>query len=146
MVTSNQVQHTDYSGQNWEDCAVRCEATPGCDCWNWNPAYMICRSDTGCYNYSTGECQAPSPLTGLIGGTRGCTAHSSVAGWATCSDTPPYSSLAIYEQEEVICSSSISNVLAESSCRFFIPRRGTSASCSVWSPAGTLTGAQTTPW
>ena len=49
VVTSNQVQHTDYSGQNWEDCAVRCEATPGCDCWNWNPAYMICRSDTGCY-------------------------------------------------------------------------------------------------
>ena len=48
VVTSNQVQHTDYSGQNWEDCAVRCEATPGCDCWNWNPAYMICRSDTGC--------------------------------------------------------------------------------------------------
>ena len=43
------MQHTDYSGQNWEDCAVRCEATPGCDCWNWNPAYMICRSDTGCY-------------------------------------------------------------------------------------------------
>ena len=103
-------------------------------------------TDTGCYNYSTGECQAPSPLTGLIGGTRGCTAHSSVAGWATCSDTPPHSSLAIYEQEEVIRCSSIPNILTRSSCRFCIPRRGTSASCSVWSPAGTPTGAQPTPW
>ena len=92
-------------------------------------------TDTGCYNYSTGECQAPSPLTGLIGGTRGCTAHSSVAGWATCSDTPPYTSLAIYEQEEVIRYSNIHNILTRSSCRFCIPRRGTSASCSVWSPA-----------
>ena len=68
-------------------------------------------TDTGCYNYSTGECQAPSPLAGLIGGTRGCTAHSSVAGWATCTDTPPHSSLAIYEQEEVIRCSSIPNIL-----------------------------------
>ena len=120
VVTSNQVQHTDYSGQNWEDCAVRCEATPGCDCWNWNPAYMICRSDTGCYvrmhryagcyNYSTGECQAPSPLTGLIGGTRGCTAHSSVAGWVTCTDTPPYDSLANYEKEEVPCSTAVAAI------------------------------------
>ena len=68
---------------------------------------MLECTDTGCYNYSTGECQAPSPLTGLIGGTRGCTAHSSVAGWATCSDTPPHSSLAIYEQEEVLSSTEI---------------------------------------
>ena len=60
-------------------------------------------TDTGCYNYSTGECQAPSPLAGLIGGTRGCTAHSNVAGWVTCTDTPPSNSLANYEKEEVPC-------------------------------------------